>query len=54
MNTIESALGIDSSEYMLLTEPKFEGQTKADKDGWYKMYWSNKGKFYFTRQNINN
>lgn len=47
-----SAKFISSKDYMLLRHPKFEGQTRADDNGDYKMYWSVDNAYYYTENNL--
>ena len=53
----QGSLSITAQEYMQLKNPKFEGQTRQDKDGFYKMYFSRtysdgRIKYYHTTNNI--
>lgn len=43
---------ITSSEYMNLIDPIFQGQTKTDNNGDYKMYWLSEGQHYVTHNNL--
>lgn len=36
----------DKAHYLTLDNPKFEGQTRADSEGNYKMYFSCNGELY--------
>ena len=48
-----NAQPITGSEYMNLDNLNFEGQTRADSQGNYKMYWSdNIGKLYVTSNSL--
>jgi hypothetical protein len=39
---------ITNKEYNQLENPIFQGQTRIDKNGQYRMYWEDNGKFYYT------
>lgn len=49
---IERARLITSDQYLALFSPEFEGQTRQDSDGNYKMYWKSEGLYYYTQNNI--
>ena len=42
------------SNNMMLIAPTFEGQTSADEDGNYTMFWSLNGRKWSTTENIFN
>lgn len=44
----------DAAHYLTLENPRFEGQTSADKEGNYKMYFSNNGELYCYEHNLFN
>lgn len=43
---------ITSDQFLALCSPEFEGQTRQDSDGNYKMYWKSEGLYYYTQNNI--
>ncbi len=48
MEKYANAILITNEEYNELTSPIFEGQTRVDSLGQYKMYWTNNGVMYYT------
>ena len=44
----------DSKHYLTLDNPQFEGQTKVDTEGNYKMYFSCNGELYCYKHNLFN
>lgn len=44
----QNARLITAKEYLELDNPQFEGQTKVDTQGKYRMYWSHHGVLYYT------
>lgn len=49
---IESAKLITAEEYLSLISPEFMGQTRLDKNGFYRMYWKDGDSFYYTINSI--
>lgn len=42
----------DKAHYLTLDNPQFEGQTRADSEGNYKMYFSCNGELYGYEHNL--
>lgn len=51
---LKQALVKDSAHYMTLDNPQFEGQTRADEEGNYTMYFSNNGELFAYKHNLFN
>jgi len=51
-NSIETAKLITTKQYCELKNPVFEGQTKTNSNGQYKMYCSDNGLFYYTNNTL--
>lgn len=49
---LKEATLITNSQYCELDNPTFEGQTKVNSEGKYKMYWSESGNLYYTENTL--
>lgn len=47
-----NAVIMDNKHYLTLDNPIFEGQTKVDKNGEYKMYFSHNGELFGYKFNL--
>ena len=47
-----NAIVLEVDQYLKLVNPKFEGQTPANEDGDYSMYFSSENKLYVRHTNL--
>lgn len=50
----KEAIFASSEDYMTMHDAEFQGQTRIDEEGKYKMYWLYKGLWYYTVQTMYN
>ena len=48
----ENAIVLNPTDYLKLTDPKFEGQTRTRDNGDYSIYFSCNGKYYVRHTNL--
>ncbi len=49
---MQDAIKISATEYLKLENPIFEGQTRVNENGEYKMYWRVGDKVYYTENSL--